>query len=321
MKEVLPDNYSSIPVDLVYLWVNGNDSEWKERKSKFTGIEYKDTGKDCKGRYSDNDELRHNLRAVEKYAPWIRNIFIVTDCKPPQWLDTSNPKIKIIDQNILLAPESIPCFNSVIIEHRLHLIPGLSEYFLYANDDMFLNKEVSFNDFFTKDLKPIVRLNRRFFRKFWVNHRLNSKKHPLDNYNLTIHRAASLVKNKLGRYIGHKPHHNIDSFKKSDYEETYRLFKSEIESTFNNHLRSDSDIQRAIYVFTVILQGKAKMKLVNDKTSFRCHIEKAHYFDDIEKKNPLFFCLNDSQFATDDDRKRVSEFLEKKFPEKSQFEK
>ena len=310
-----------IEVDLVYLWVNGNDPEWRARKSKFTGIEMSGSGKDCKGRYADNDELRHNLRGVEKYAPWIRNIFIVTDNQTPDWLDTSNPKIKIINQNDILAPESIPCFNSVIIEHRLHLIPGLSEFFLYANDDMFLNRAVNKKDFFTKDGKPIVRLNRRFFRKFWIKHREKSLTHHLDYYNRSIHKAAMLVENKLGRYIGHKPHHNIDSYRKSDYAATYDLFREEIESTFNNHLRSDSDIQRAIYSFAPIAQGRSKLKFTNDKTSFRCHIEKPHYFRRLEKKKPMLFCLNDSQDATDKDRERVAVFLEHRYPEKSQFEK
>lgn len=323
MRKVIKqrENPENPPVDLVYLWVDGKDKEWIEKKSRFTGVQPVYPGRDGKERFTDNDELRHNLRALEMNAPWIRNIFIVTDNQTPKWINTDNPRIKIINQNDILSPESIPCFNSVIIEHRLHLIPGLAEHFLYANDDMFINRPVSFNDFFTKDEKPIVRLNRRFFRKFWVKRRIKSKKHPLDTYNITIHKASSLVEKKLGKYIGHKPHHNIDAFKKSLYAETYETFKKEIEETFSNHLRSDSDIQRAIYSYAPLVEGKAKLNFVNGKTSFRCHIEKEHYFSDINKKNPIFFCMNDSQFATDEDRERVARFLEEKFPEKSQFEK
>lgn len=308
-------------IDLVYLWVDGNDPEWRRKKSEFTGHIFEESGKDCKGRYADNDELRHNLRAVEKYAPWIRNIFIVTDNQTPRWLDTDNPKIKIINQNDILEDESKPCYNSVIIEHRLHLIPGLAEHFLYANDDMFFNRPVSPNDFFTKEGKPIVRLNRRLFRKFWVRHRQKSKKHHLDYYNATIHRAATLVEKKFGKYIGHKPHHNIDAYRKSDYALTYDLFRKEIEATFGNHLRSESDIQRAIYSFAPIAIKKARLKFTGDKTSFRCHIEKPHYFKRMIKKNPMLFCLNDSQDASDADRQRVAEFLENRFPDKSSFEK
>lgn len=308
-------------IDLVYLWVNSNDPKWLAKKRQLTGDETLDSGKDCIGRYVDNDELRHSLRSVEKYAPWIRKIFIVTDDQVPEWLDIKNPKIQIVDHSEILPQEALPTFNSVIIEHRLYLIPDLSEYFLYANDDMFLNRPVVPEDFFSKDGKPIVRMSRRLFRKFWIKHRERSHKHPLDNYNLTIHRAASLVESKLGRYISHKPHHNIDAYRKSDYAATYKLFEEEIKSTFKNHLRDDSDIQRSVYSFTPIIQGRSKLKFVGEKTSFRCHIEKPHYFTRLEKKNPMFFCLNDSQDARDEDRRRVADFLERKFPDKSQFEK
>lgn len=308
-------------IDMVYLWVNGNDAEWIKKKERFTGEVSKNLGTDCKARYIDNDELRHSLRALEKNAPWIRNIFIVTDNQVPHWLNLDNPKIKIIDHKDILPPVSLPCFNSVVIEHCLHKIPGLSEYFLYSNDDMFINQPVNPEDFFTAEGKPIVRLNRRWFRKFWLNYRVKVKKQHLDNYNLTMHRAATLVEKKLGRYIGHKPHHNVDAYRKTQYEETFNLFKEEIESTLRNHLRADSDIQRIIYSLVPIVKGKAKIKFVGDKTSFRCHIEKQHYLRDLEFKNPLLFCVNDSHYATDLDRLNVKKLLERKYPEKSNFEK
>lgn len=318
MKKVVENNF---PVDIVYTWVDGNDPVWIKKHSKFSTEGINKEATNGKARYTDNQELKYNLRALDRFAPWIRKIFIITDNQVPSWLDITNPKIEIVNQNEILPLESLPTFNSVIIEHHLHKIPGLSEFFLYANDDMFINKPVSKKDFFTEEGLPIVRLNRRLFRKFWVSHRLKSKKHPLDNYNLTIHKAALLAEKKFGKYIGHKPHHNIDSYRKSQYAYTREIFKDEIDKTLINHLRKDNDIQRAIYTFAPLLEGKAKKKFVGKSESFRCHIEKAHYLSDLEKIRPMFFCVNDSQFATDEDRKRVTDFLEKKFPEKSKFEK
>ena len=71
-------------IDLVYLWVNGNDPVWKERKAKFLGQE-NDLINDnnCEGRFIDNDELKYSLRSVEKFAPWINNIYIITDNQKP----------------------------------------------------------------------------------------------------------------------------------------------------------------------------------------------------------------------------------------------
>ena len=65
-------------IDLVYLWVDGNDPQWLAKRSAFVGNVFENTEVNCKARYIDNEELRYSLRSAEKYAPWIRKIFFVT---------------------------------------------------------------------------------------------------------------------------------------------------------------------------------------------------------------------------------------------------
>ena len=195
MKKVL----ENIEVDLVYLWVDGNDPEWRKRKSEYSKESFRDAGMDSEARYTDNGELKYSLRSAELYAPWVRNIFIVTDRQVPDWLDTGNTKIKIIDHKEILPAEILPTFNSTVIEHSLFKIPGLSEYFLYANDDMFFNKPVKKNDFFGEDGLPIIRMTRRPFRKLWYWYLENVKKITLNNYNRTIQNSALLVEKILAR--------------------------------------------------------------------------------------------------------------------------
>ena len=312
---------NDIQVDLVYLWVNGNDPEWRKRRKQFSKDNYDDSGIDSEARYKDNGELKYSLRSVEMYAPWIRKIFIVTDNQVPEWLDVTHPKIQIVDHKEILPQETLPTFNSVVIEHALHRIPGLSEYFLYANDDMFFNKRVEISDFFYSDHLPVIRLSRRPFRKLWYWYILNVKKKTLNNYNHTIRNAAILVEKKFGRYIGHKTHHNIDAYRKSDMKHCYDIFKDEIEPTLLNHIRSNSDIQRNLYTYVAMMEKRGHVKFVTHTTSFRCHIEHPHYLHDLERSNPMLFCLNDSQFADEKSHSLVSDFLEKRFPQKSQFEK
>lgn len=138
-------------IDLVYLWVDGSDPVWQAKRNALIGSVEKDMPENCKGRYADNDELKYSLRSVAMYAPWIRRVFIVTDGQVPAWLDVSNQKVKIVDHTEIMPEESLPCFNSCLIEHYLYRIPGLAERFLYANDDMYLNKEATPGDFFTRD--------------------------------------------------------------------------------------------------------------------------------------------------------------------------
>ena len=54
-------------IDLVYLWVNGNDPKWLAKRNACVGGFTTAEG-NCKGRYVDNDELKFSLRSIEKYV-------------------------------------------------------------------------------------------------------------------------------------------------------------------------------------------------------------------------------------------------------------
>lgn len=254
-------------IDLVYLWVNGNDPQWQAKRQSVTG-DIGHTSVNCRGRYMDNGELKYSLRSIGLYAPWVRKIFIVTDNQVPEWLDTAHPKIQIVDHSEILPEESRPCFNSVIIENFLYKIPGLSEYFLYGNDDMLINRPVTPETFFAADGFPIVRMNRRLFRKSYVWFRQKILKKKLSGYNRQIANAANLVNSKLGIYFGDRTHHNIDSYRKSDYEHVYNMFKNVIKPTLVHHIRDNEDINRHIYSYVPLAEKRAHAQYVNKKTSF-----------------------------------------------------
>ncbi|MCM1168446.1 MAG: Stealth CR1 domain-containing protein [Bacteroides sp.] len=308
-------------IDLVYLWVDGNDPKWRAKHDAFIGQMGIGSPENCKGRYNDNDELKYSLRSIESYAPWIHKIFIITDNQVPEWLDTSNPKIRIVDHSEILPPQSLPCFNSNIIEHFLSRIPDLSEHFLYSNDDTFLNRPVSPSTFYTPEGLPIIRLHRRRFRRLFLYYRTHILKKNLEHYIQAIKNSADIVHKKYGRYFNSKPHHNIDAFLKSDYMDTSNIFKEDISSTLSNHFRSTNDVQRIIYTYAALAKKRVKLQYVSQKTSFRFPIHKHELYQEIEKYNPTFFCMNDSQFASDSDRIRAAEYLQHRFPVKSQFEK
>lgn len=310
------------PVDLVYLWVDGSDPAWQARRRGMEGGKGKgEDGKDCAGRYADNDELRYSLRSVLKYAPWIHRIFIVTDRQVPRWLDTSNRRVQIVDHSEIMARESIPCFNSVVIEHHLHRIPGLSEHFLYANDDMLINRAVSPWDFFRADGKPRIRLNQRPMRRLqlWAKEHVMGK--PLSNYVRTIHRAAKIVEERCGKYYGGHTHHNIDAYLRSSYEETRREFDGAIAPTLVNHFRADNDVQRNIYSYWALATGQGHAEYVGQGTSMRFHIDNPKHYEKYRRLQPMLLCMNDSEYATEGDRERARAFLAGLFPEGCELEK
>ena len=310
------------PIDLVCLWVDGNDPIWQAKRSAFIGIAQENTSVNCKGRAANNDELKYSLRSVEMYASWVQRIFIVTDEQVPEWLNVSNPKVRVVDLTEIMPSETLPCFNSCLIEHYLYRIPGLSEKFLYANDDMFINREVAVEDFFTPEGFPIVRLSRRTFRKlrwFWREHVL---KKPLKNYSRTIAHVSRLVHRKYGIYYTGMPHHNIDAYLKSDMQKVAEeIMREEFLLNNKNHMRSDDDIQRVVFSYVALAEKRGLLRYIDSRESSYINIFKKKDYEKLDYFNPLFFCLNDSEYATDNDRIAAKAYLEKRFPKKSPFEK
>ncbi len=95
------------------------------------------TVKEAYTRFSHVGEIRFSIRSALKYMPWLRRIFIVTDSQTPP-VDAAlieSGKVKIIDHRDIIPDKYLPTFNSVTIESFLHRIDGLSEIFLYNNDD------------------------------------------------------------------------------------------------------------------------------------------------------------------------------------------
>lgn len=308
-------------IDLVYLWVDGNNPEWLAKRSAFLDGKTDNSLTNSRS-YLNNDELKYSLRSVERYAPWIRNIFILSDNQKPKWLDISNPKIKIIDQNNILPEKSLPCFNSNVLEHFLYKIPNLSEHFLLSNDDMFFNRTVLPTTFFAADGFPIIRLNRKPFRRFrwFLREQIFKKPHKL--YSRALFNAADLVKNKFGVFYNGLPHHNVDSYLKSDcLRVSEQIFKNEIDLMKMNHLRSSNDIQRVIYSYVSLAEKRGHLQYVSSKESLHVHIQKERHFEKLEKINPTFFCMNDTEYADENDRVRLKVWLNNRFPKKSEFEK
>lgn len=316
------NDVKKIDIDLVYLWVDGSDPKWQAKRNAAIGNTDENSSINCKGRYANSDELKYSLRSVEKFMPWIRKIFIVTDEQTPNWLDTTNSKIKIIDHKDIMPQESLPCFNPTLIEHFLYKIHDLSEHFLFANDDMFINKSTLPNTFFANDGFPVIRLKRKPFRRlewFW---RERVRKKRLPQYSRAVANATELVEKKYGIYYNALPHHNIDAYLKSDLQRVAeQIFKKEFEAVFANRKRNFNDIQRIVYLYVALAEKRGHLHYVTPKISLQVEIYKEKHYKKLEKYNPMLFCMNDSQNVNDSDRVKMKTLLNDYFPEKSNFEK
>lgn len=319
-------------IDLVYLWVDGSDPAWLAKKNSFLPADRQipaQAAGDC--RYVQNDELRYSLRSAEKYAPWLRRIYIVTDEQTPAWLDTSNPRVRVVFHRDFIPAEILPLFNSSTIEYFLGRIPGLSEHFLYANDDTFFGAPVGPDFFFDGEGREIVRLKKQSLRR-----------HLDQIYPYTIYRMQQLVEERFGKRYTRAPHHNIDPYTKRDFEVCWELFGDELKQRTGNRFRQKEDMQRCLFHYVALAQGRAVERRVGRSNGMNGWFERwtaflglwqlsvdsrcipVHTPDpaaEMDKYRPKLFCLNDDERATDEDHARVRRFLETLFPTKSAFEK
>jgi hypothetical protein len=112
-------------------------------------------------RWHCSDEILYCLLSIESYAPWTRKIWIVVDDEVPALSELSDElraKIRFVfHQDIFNEFCSVlPTFNSLAIESMLWRINGLSECFMYFNDDVFLTAPLIPADVFQNG-SPVLR--------------------------------------------------------------------------------------------------------------------------------------------------------------------
>jgi hypothetical protein len=146
---------ADFPIDVVYTWVDDHDPAWRARY-ELAALQGADLTDEIASpaRFHNRDELRYSLRSLALYAPFVRNVYLVTAGQVPAWLDTDAPNLRVVPHEEILGPDCLPTFNSHAIESALHRIDGLAEHYLYVNDDFFFGRECSASTFFTRDGHP-----------------------------------------------------------------------------------------------------------------------------------------------------------------------
>jgi hypothetical protein len=156
-------NPQADPIDAVITWVDGSTVSHRRERAKYMS--------DVDGplhenainphRWHDNDEILYCLQSIENFAPWTRKIWIVVDSECPNLTSLSaqlRAKISFVFHRDIFGEFSavLPTFNSLTIESMLWRIEGLSERFMYFNDDVFLAAPLIPEDVF-KGFRPVLR--------------------------------------------------------------------------------------------------------------------------------------------------------------------
>ena len=247
---MLKNQNKDILVDAVITWVDGNDKAWQEKLNQYAEVKIDFESKEQSVRYNSIGEIQIAIKSIIKFAPFIKNIFLVTDNQVPEDFDrlkklatTKDIKLTLIDHEIIFKgyEDSLPCFNSCSIGSMLFRIPNLAEHFIIFNDDTFLMRETTIDDFFLNEY-PIVRgdwkifYENQTFRKIYykvLSFFGISKKNKAAGFKKFQQTSAKLA--EMTKYV--RRYHTPVSLRKSTVELFFRnnkLLKHNVQHRFRN---------------------------------------------------------------------------------------
>ncbi|MET3810584.1 hypothetical protein ABIB14_001689 [Arthrobacter sp. UYEF3] len=311
----------SFDVDLVFSWVDGSSPEYvAARRARMAGVVVGE-GDDHEARFRQINELKYALRSVYMFAPWIRRIFIATDSPAPSWL-AEHPGVTIVRSEEFFAdPSVLPTHNSQAVESQLHHIEGLSEHFLYSNDDMFFGRAVGPDIFFTPGgITKFIEAETRIG--------LGENDAERSGFENAARVNRKLLWDRFGRITTRHLEHSAAPLRRSVAAQMEQEFPAEFAKTAASRFRAADNISvtNSFYHYYALLTGRAvtqtaaKVRYVD--TTARAGL---NYLPKLlSKRNVDFFCLNDGSFPevpAEERAKLVTDFLDNYFPIKAPWEK
>lgn len=295
-------------IDYVVPYVNSRDSVWISEYRKYVSgtCDWSNNA----SRFRDWGILKYQLRSLCKHTPWIHRIFIVvsiSESQVPDWLNTDNPRIRVVLDSEFLPKENLPIFNSNVIDLYIPRIKDLAEHYLYACDDYLVLKDLCMSDFFDGDSIKL-KLEMRTLHKCTYTRTIANSNRFFDN---------NLVTESQTEY--HMPFcdHAIVPHLKSENLKLLRDNEEVIQNSLSR-FREAKNITWQIYPMNMKERGKLRQGTVNMKYSG------LHQVSDIKKigqRNADAIVLNDefhgNYFSA---RLLLEEKLSTMFPDKCEFE-
>ena len=327
-------------IDFVITWVNDNDIHRKIQRDKYAG----ENSEDCaEYRFRNWGILKYFFRWVEKFAPWVNNVFFVTCGHYPSWLNLNHPQLKLIKHEDYIPQQYLPTFNSHTIELNFHRIKELSEHFVYFNDDMFIINYMKKTDFFELGqpkhiagleaiptnnevyghviLNDVFLINRHF--SYYKLLKTNRKKRYYLGYWFKVLAKTIFLKNYPFLVWFNNPHLPNPLLKSTMiklWEKEWKIFDMSSKSKF----RTEKDINQYVFSWYDIASGNfipRNSSIWHNFSVKNSNVEKL--IDAIIKQKYNMICINDneSNFDFEKVRSEVLVAFEKILPNKSSFEK
>jgi hypothetical protein len=241
-----------------------------------------------------------------------------------------------------LLKENLPVFNADPIEINLHRIPGLSEKFVYFNDDTFLLKKTNSERFFRKGLPcdvfafnalsdskiahiklTNIQILNAHFQKYEV---LKKNFLKVFSYKYSL---VNLLKTILllpwPKFTGFYDPHMPQPFLKKTFEAVWKAEEAVLEKTSARRVRNCEDVSQYLFRYWNLCEGNF-VPIKMPKVFFdwvRNRDDAVRFRDSIISGKYAMACINDG-VETDDDFSEIKEIVNSGFeqilPNKSSFE-
>lgn len=326
-------------IDIVITWVDGSDpiwfAEYKKANEQLLGCNIDAA---IQKRYNNNGLLKYLFRSIEENCKWVNKVFFVTYGHLPDWLNKDCEKLVVVNHKDFIPEKYLPTFNSATINLNLHRIQGLSEQFIYANDDMIFLKKCNESDFFKNDLPCDCAIqdvigsykNDCFYHMILnditllnsvSNKRKNIKRNLSKWFNFKYGLAA-LMKNfllsRFNLYTGFFEPHTPAPYLKSNFKDIWLKFSSYLDFSCTNKFRSNDCNTENLARWYAIGNGKF-VPSARNKNSYYTFMSDKKLIEVISKKKYKMVCIN---YDSNPERNAfVLNALDVVFPNKSCYEK
>lgn len=328
-------------IDIVIPWVDGGDVEWQKEFKRWRA---RCTGRDDNSeiRYRDWGSLQYLFRGIEKFAPWVRKVHLITTGQRPEWLNMEAPKLNFVKHEDFIPGVWLPTFSVRPIELNLHRIEGLSERFVYFNDDYFLLRPVKEERFFKGgvpcdmailDTLPIksdrahmvmndMRLVYGHFDK-WETLRRDPWKWFNLRYGGQLMRTLALMPFEI--FPGLRNHHLPQAFLKSTYREVWQAEGELLSEVSGHRFRDITDVNQYVFRYWQLLSGGFRpINIVYDSARYEIserQIDKLCSTIRHQRRDILVTYDTDKIEDFETLKNRVNSAFESILPERSSFEK
>lgn len=291
-------------VDIVITYVDGLDPEWQKSYSEAAGAPVNEK------RFRDWGTLKFLLRGIERHIDFVGNVFLVvaSESQVPAWADRE--KLKIVLHSDIIPSRFLPVFNSTAIEMFLHRIPGLSEKFVYFNDDMFPMRNILEGALF-KAGSPSMGMARHLLAANLY------KKQTKASFRL----AARAAGKKPGPvYL--RPQHTCSPMLRSACEACYAAVEDEILASVSP-LRQPYNVNQYLYIDYAFLKGLSVPGKISNRHFSLAASSIGRICEFIAAPTCDFACINDVNMSEErfsEYRDRLLEAFACRYPEKSRYE-